>query len=719
MARLSWYARRLRTMSPAEIGWRVTSQIATRVRAHRAVPGLHAHAVAASLADFRAARHRPVFLDRGRAHEIAAAHPQLVEYVLAAADDACELRFQYFGYPGVQLNRPIDWNHDPVSGVHWPVAPAAGIDHRTADGDPKWIWELNRLQHLPLLAQAWLFTGDEKYTRALFDQLDSWMTANPPGVGIAWRGAFEAGVRAVSVAIAVAGVRDSELLTAERYAAIVELLAESATRCERERSRFSSANNHLIGELVGLATVATLFPDLPDAPHWERVARAELVGQADRQIHPDGVGAEQAVGYQIFTAELFAVAIALWGDRDGVAPPELTDAVLRGAQFLAQVGDPQPRFGDDDEGFALRLGAEPLRSVAEHLDLVAGLRGAPADDPTVVSAARAWFAATRLAPLSLRRPSSAQVHGESAYFADGGVVVLRSAGRRVTVDVGPLGFLAIAAHGHADALGVTVALDGHEVIGDPGTGSYYGHPQWRTVMRGTQAHATVTVDGSDQSEMAGAFLWTRHARTRVRAVDLERGVVDAEHDGYAVGRAPVVHRRWVVAPPPGSELSSWVPLDAVLVVDLLSGTGRHDLKLTWPLPPEVDIRRTASDETVLRIHDRDIARIATFATQPMAEFATRGDEASGHGFWSDRLESRTPSWWMGMSGQQCALPTVIATLVTRDPISETSDVEIGFRVEAHHHGGDIVVTLSRGGVQQRGVIDTRREGQVRVAGPPT
>ena len=41
--------------------------------------------------------------------------------------------------------------------------------------DPKWIWELNRLQHLPWLAQAWLFTGDERYAEAL-DQLDAWIT---------------------------------------------------------------------------------------------------------------------------------------------------------------------------------------------------------------------------------------------------------------------------------------------------------------------------------------------------------------------------------------------------------------------------------------------------------------------------------------------------------------------------------------------------------------
>ena len=81
----------------------------------------------------------------------------------------------------------------------------------------------------------------------------------------------------------------------------------------------------------------------------------------------------------------------------------------------------------------------------------------------------------------------------------------------MTVDVGPLGYLAIAAHGHADALAVGLAVDGHDLVGDPGTGSYFAHPEWRTAHRSTRAHATVAVDDADQSVMGGPFLWTEHA----------------------------------------------------------------------------------------------------------------------------------------------------------------------------------------------------------------
>ena len=57
---------------------------------------------------------------------------------------------------------------------------------------------------------------------------------------------------------------------------------------------------------------------------------------------------------------------------------------------------------------------------------------------------------------------------------------MRRGRHRITMDVGPLGYPSIAAHGHADALAVTVSDGGRDLIGDPGTGSYYSHPNGGT-----------------------------------------------------------------------------------------------------------------------------------------------------------------------------------------------------------------------------------------------
>lgn len=656
MSRLTWYARRLTTMSPAEIGWRVGTIGRTSAerllppRSDRRILGVADPDWVAARDAFRQAAGRPVLLDRAVAQEIAATHPDETAALLAAADRVVAGRVRYFGYPEARLGDPVDWNHDPVSGVTWPRIPAARLDHRSAAGDAKWIWELNRLQHLPWLAQAWLVTGEPRYAETAWAHLDSWIAQNPPGEGIAWRGAFEAGIRAVSVAVAVQGLRDSAGLTASRYRAVATLLAESARRCWADRSRFSSANNHLVGELAGLAVIALLFPELAGAERDLRRALDALAAQAGLQILPDGAGAEQAFAYQLFTADLLLVVAALLRKAGRPVPQPVTDALRRSAGYLAALvgrADPAPRYGDDDEGFALRLDAAELPDVRSHLAAVAAVTG----DTGAAAFGRAGLTSAWLGGQAAAAPEPAP-EPAGMHAPDGGLVVLRAGGRRVTMDVGPLGFLAIAAHGHADALAVTLAVDGQELVGDPGAGSYYGHPPWRTVHRSTRAHATVEVDGLDQSVAGGAFLWTRHAAVTLHRVDLARGIVDAEHDGYTRLDRPVRHRRWLLAPPAATSL---------LVVDLLTGSGHHEVRTAWPLHPRLAVAPDGAGH-VATIDGAPVLRLLHAATAQLRREEVRGDEAGGLGWWSDRLEAREPAWLVG-AGTAGEMPLAVATLL--------------------------------------------------------
>ena len=651
---------------------------------------------------FRTAQGRPVLLDRDKARAISQSHPDQAHAVVLAAERVREGRFGFFGYPEVTVGLPPDWNHDPVTDFTWPATASDRIDHRSAGADPKWIWELNRLQFLPWLAQAWLLTDRAEFSETAFDLLDSWVEQNPAGRGIAWRGAFEPGIRAISVLVALQGLRDSPHLTAARFRSLVTMLGESAERCWRDRSRFSSANNHLVGELAGLATVALLLPDLPQAPRWRTRALAGLAVEAERQIRPDGTGAEQAVGYQLFTAELLLVVSVLARSGGIEAPEELAGAVLRSAELLAAVetpADPPLRYGDDDEGFALRLDDAAVRTVADHVAIVAAALGADhlrrrGHRPL---AALWWEQSTQVVRRTDPQGTSTAIAGNRSgnmFAADGGLVVLRSPGRRVTMDVGPLGYLSLAAHGHADALAVDLSLGGQPLIGDPGTGSYYGHPSWRVAHRGTRMHATVTVDDEDQSVMGGAFLWTRHATTRVRSVDLSAGRVDAEHDGYRRLADPVLHRRWLIAP---------ADEPAVVVVDLLEGRAEHHLRVSWPLHPSLDAAAHGSGHLITR-GDVPVLQMAAATTLPagLDVEQVRGDSDTQLGWWSERLESRTPSWLLSTSARgECpaAIVTVLRSAGVEDP-DPLTDVAVVLNADVIRaswsdagHSHDVVLPL--------------------------
>ena len=697
--RLGWYLARARAMSPAEVAWRVGRRaggVLTR-RSTRPIlqPGTTWEQAYRS---FRAAEGRPVLLDSSRAPALAAALPAETKAVVSAADAVLEHRFGFFGQDPVGFpGEVIDWNLDPRTGHRWPRVPAAGIDHRTHPGDPKWIWELNRLQHLPWLAQAWMFTGEDRYAEAALAQLDSWIDQTPPGTGIAWRGGFEAGVRAISVAVAVQGLRDAPGMTLPRYRAALTMLAVCAEQAWRERSRFSSANNHLLGELSGVATVAILHPELAGAARARTRALQVLAAEADRQIHPDGSGAEQSTGYQIFATELLAVPVALLRLHADRVPASIVDALRRSAEFLRELGNPLPRYGDEDGGFALRLHADPAPELSRHLAAMDAVTdGLPIDNDDL---AAAWLVGREPARSPLGSASVAR--GGDRYAPDGGLVVLRRGGLRLTMDVGPLGYLSLAAHGHADALAVSLASGDRPLVDDPGTGSYYAEPAWRDAFRGTRAHPTVSVDDLDQSVPGGAFLWVRHATTTVRAADLRRGVVEAEHDGYTRLPEPVTHRRYLIAPP---------DRDAIAVVDLLLGSGRHRVRTSWPLHPELSVRTEGADHLV----DRDgtpVLRIASAATVPALPWAAHGDERDRLGWWSGSFESRTPAWLVGSVIDGAALPMAVVTVLS--PAGDISGDISGLHVRLR---GDELDAGWRSGSEAVSVhIDTRRPGAVLTA----
>jgi uncharacterized heparinase superfamily protein len=700
--RLGWYWSRARAMSAPEVAWRVgrlASDVAAPVlqRAKRTgeVDGTYWDG---TFAGFRDAIGRPVLLDRGRAAGLARRFPAEAAAVVAAADECRSGRFAFFGQDPVELGPAVDWHLDPRTGFRWPAVPAARIDHRTMPADPKWIWELNRLQHLPWLAQAWLFTGDDGYADAALDQLDGWLDQNPVGHGIAWRGAFEVGVRALSITTALQGLRDAPSLTRARYARAVAVLGECTPLLWRQRSRFSSANNHLVGEMAGLATIAILHPEIPGARRWESRALGVLAREAERQILPDGAGAEQSTVYQLFCSDLFLVPAALLRLRGDRVPPPILDGLRRGTRYLRALlgdGDPLPRYGDDDGGIALRLLPDQVPDVHRHLAAVSAVLG---EDPGDLAAA--WLAA----PADGRETAPDPVPRE-LYAPAGGLVVLRRDDRRITMDVGPLGYLSIAAHGHADALSVTLTAGGRDLVGDPGTGSYYAEPAWRRAFRGTRAHATVAVDDEDQSVPGGAFLWVRHARTTVRSVDLEHGIVEAEHDGYTRLAAPVTHRRYLVAPRDQA---------SVLVVDLLTGEGEHRVRTAWPLHPELDARTAGGTHLVTR-DGRPVLQIASAAG---TAWAVRGDDDTRLGWWSPRFESWEPAWLVGTVLEAARPPVVVATVLTvcelADPVVEGLTVRRTDVIEVTwtEREGDARVPRSV-------TLDPRTPGAVTVRAPAT
>jgi uncharacterized heparinase superfamily protein len=641
--RLLWHARRLRAMSVGELAVRLQRSVRHRMddlawRYARPVwrrtwirPGKIGSVSSSPVGP----------LTRSRAAEASQSHAEELEAVVRSALDLFNGRVQLLGYPAVQLSVPFSYSADPFSASEWPPVHAKRLDYRRAEhGDPKWIWELNRCQFLPILVQAWLITGDDRFAARAVEEMLNWITQNPPGRGISWSNGFEAGIRAISIATAFDALRPFEGFGAGQRRIVLQSLWQHGCWIERDPSTHSSANNHRIGELAGLVAIGVLAPELAAARRWIRIGVDGLGVEFHRQILPDGTGAEQAFSYHLFVIDLALLVIALFDSAGHEAPASLLDPVRRAGHALwAQLDDDEPSldYGDSDDGRAIRLDSKPVR---DPHDVAAGIAARLGDSRARRVASRldltAWWlfgasGAERFASAVDALPPG------SVLLPDSGLALLRHGATRTTVDLGALGYLSIAAHGHADALHVTVVDRGEELVVDPGTGSYFGNPEWRAAFRGSGFHATVCVDGRDQSEPGGPFLWSSHARTRVTLIDLERGVVDAEHDGYERLDDPVRHRRTVIALGDG----------LVAVYDRLEARSRHSYTQSWPLHPSLEVQNVQSSQgsgsaEVARAGEaRLILAFAASADGVLEAF--RGSERPFAGWWSNRLENVIPS----------------------------------------------------------------------------
>jgi hypothetical protein len=250
---------------------------------------------------------------------------------------------------------------------------------------------------------------------------------------------------------------------------------------------------------------------------------------------------------------------------------------------LSEGGDSAPAFGDGDDGYVLDLGHDP-RSIREWLAVGAILfaRGdfkARAGDHAgpaewlLGRSARRIFA--ELSDSQNRAIGSKALRDSGYYLLQHGDLDSRN---RISVvfDCGPLGLAPLAGHGHADALSFTLRAFGRDVLVDPGTFDYFSYPPWRKYFRSTRAHNTIVVDGKDQSEMLGLFLWGRKARAQCLRWEPSDagGRVVGEHDGYAHLKDPVTHRR---------ELELDGSRRMLLIRDDITARQMHDVTLHFHL----------------------------------------------------------------------------------------------------------------------------------------
>jgi hypothetical protein len=471
------------------------------------------------------------------------------------ARELLEHKFSFFSFNKTFLGENIDWHRDYKNDKKAPLRYCRDIDYRDFSevGDFKYIWEINRHQHLISLAKAYYITGNQEYKNEIRNQILDWIEANPYKKGINWASSLELATRLISWSWAWVFLGDIDEGCRKTW---IESIYKHCVFISHNFSKYSSANNHLIGEAAGLFIASILWPFGKESEGWQKKSFRILVDEMEKQNYADGVNKEQAISYQRFVLDFFILA-GLLGEKNGIAFPETYwKRIEKMLIFVASVMDKNgnvPNIGDSDDGYAVILSEGEGDSYRSLLATGAILfeRGDFADKAGRFDEKSFWLSGIEGWEKynALVKRSFIPVKT----FDQGGYYILSSHEDtedeiKFIFDCGPLGYLSIAAHGHSDALSFVLNIGGKEFFIDPGTYVYSTQKEWRDYFRGTSAHNTLRIDAGDQSISGGNFMWIKKAQARLikHEVTDEYESIIGEHNGYTRLKDPVLHQREIL-----------------------------------------------------------------------------------------------------------------------------------------------------------------------------
>jgi Heparinase II/III-like protein/Heparinase II/III N-terminus len=501
--------------------------------------------------------------------------PEGRQAILQEAESICTGSLRLF-QRGVNFpDRKINWHRDWKTEKCFPVVfyrkilalnPAWGADFKR-------VWEMNRQQFLVRLGQAYLLTRQQRYADCAVSLMHSWIESNRPYLGVNWKEALEEGLRLLSWIGTLRMIADAPVLTPKNERRILASLQLQRDHIDRHLSLYSSPNTHLLGEALASFTAGLMFPGLGRGKRGGARALRILEEQLDRQVAEDGSHREKAAYYHCYALDMYLLATVLGRQHGFSFSSHWMNRVERMAEFLLSILRPNgslARFGDDDGGRTIRLGAEDyyqptaLLAVAAVLFERGDFKRAIGEPPEEVFWILGPEGVLRYEQLVEREPPK-----QKMWFEDAQLAVLRAGcetnGLWLAFQQQPMGMLT-AGHSHAGLLSFELSMNGKPVIVDPGTCTYGLDNPWRDHFRRIEAHNVVQIDREPCYLPAGPFRWKRRNSVELLPTGNwpDRGVRLGYRAKWARGK-PLQHLRTIVAESP----------QMLFVHDCFEGSGKH------------------------------------------------------------------------------------------------------------------------------------------------
>lgn len=426
------------------------------------------------------------------------------------------------------------WDMEPCA---VPYTVPAGQWTHSPNGDPEWVFMLNRHDYLPKLWQAAVLTGEVRYRRKLIDSVMDWIASNPlTREGTPSTRTIDTGIRCMNWIQLLPFLLAEDALTDQEARTMIDSLsAQFANLRERYILKYTLSNWGVLQTTAfcaGYAWMGQLLPSGLEAWAWQ-----ELQTQLRLQILEDGAHWEQSPMYHV---EVLNACVRLLTQLYAAQKAGLS--LCQEARFALDAGTSFPeRKAGPGEGAGSEAGwlVRAVRVLSRHVLYTAdpALMQLPQCDSDVTDVrdvlARAaallsdagiyrWGAGETLDMDSVWQLGAAGIAAFEAQrpqtpvrcswnCPQSGTVTLRSdwtaRANFTALKNSPLG----SSHGHADQTHLTLYCQGKPFLVDSGRYTYREDDPLRTRLKAPAAHNVCVIDGQSGGTPDGSWNYSDYA----------------------------------------------------------------------------------------------------------------------------------------------------------------------------------------------------------------
>ena len=433
----------------------------------------------------------------------------------------------------------------------WPTDECSydiSISQREEIGDIRTNWELNRHYQFVGMAKSFYITGDVNIFKDIKELFYDWNEKNHFLCGVEWTSAMEIAIRVnswiymycfIDSAFKKYNMEDDKLL--KDISRAIVMMTDYITK---HRARYSSANNHLIIEMYAVGMSGIFFDYKP----WKDLSFGVLTNELPRQNYSDGVNKEMSLHYQSFMMEAYGLMMLEMRNNHIKIPQVWIEYLSKMSEFLCDCCGKFGEtiiFGDNDEGKILDLSGEKFDYYRYVLDLMGFVLPKRYSRMDNIHENLCWILQDDFKDCAMKK--NCYISQNVKCYREGGYTVWRSRDEKVLIgiDHADLGYGSLAAHGHADALSFQMFIEGRPVFVDPGTYNYHVPIKLRDEFKVNKNHNTVYINGKNQAEVQGAFLWGKRYKCKDVFIDTtHEGIkldMSIEYDGILHNRRIIIY----------------------------------------------------------------------------------------------------------------------------------------------------------------------------------